>query len=118
VGLGRLAGPRRHLLPVAVLALGGLLHGVALPSLLLVHYGPRDADLGERLAAVAAWAPWPAPAEAVLLAACLLVVMLVAARVAWVSRAGTLPLSGLPAPAGGPSARAAVTTGDRQKETA
>jgi small subunit ribosomal protein S36 len=101
VGWGRLAGRRQHLLPPAVLAAGGLQHGVALPSLLLVHYGPPDPTLDGSVRALIAWAPWPAEGEGVLLGACLLVVALVAGRVTWASLAdpdaGRLP----PPPPGG-----------------
>jgi small subunit ribosomal protein S36 len=122
VGWGWLAGRRRHLLPLAALALGGLLHGVAVPSLLLLHYGPPDPTLAESVRGLADWTPWPARGVAVVLVACGLVVALLAVRLAWASLAGTLPLSGPPAEAGvrsgGPPARAAATTGDRQEETA
>jgi small subunit ribosomal protein S36 len=89
VGWGRLLGRRRRLLPVAALALAGLLHGVALYSLLLVHYGARQAGVGERLRAAAFWAPWPARAEAVVFAGCALVVALLAVRVVWASLTDT-----------------------------
>jgi small subunit ribosomal protein S36 len=91
VGWGRLLGRRRRLLPLAVLAVAGLLHAVALDSLVLLHYGAADASFGERLRAAAVWAPWPARAEAVVLAGCALVVGLLAVRVVRASLAGADP---------------------------
>jgi hypothetical protein len=91
VGWGRLLGRRRRLLPLAVLAVAGLLHAVALYSLVLLHYGAADASLGERLKAAVFWAPWPARAEAVVVAGCALVVGLLAVRVVRASLAGADP---------------------------
>jgi hypothetical protein len=83
------AGDR--VLPLAVLAVAGLLHAVALYSLVLLHYGAADASLGERLKAAVFWAPWPARAEAVVVAGCALVVGLLAVRVVRASLAGADP---------------------------
>jgi hypothetical protein len=101
VGWGWLLGRRRRLLAPAVLAVGGLLHAVALSSLVLLHYGAPDAGVGERLRAAVFWAPWPARAEAVVLAGCALVVGLLAVRVALAALAGADPDTG---PGAGPGA--------------
>jgi hypothetical protein len=95
VGWGWLLGRRDHLLPVGLLALGGLLHGVAVLSLLNLYWGPMDPTIRQSLDALAAWTPWRPRATALLLVACAMVVAVTAVRlVAAAVRAAPAKTSG------------------------